>query len=164
MLYMLFYVWNEHVYTVCHGEIYSKQNFSHAFTLRQTPVTCVDHHSHSVPSVFHCAAWGVVQPTTRRKNRMINNIISPLIMLVQSGKWIPWKRCQDIVRILKWAWLLFVISTSVELQQVWFYTDRIMCFQVKINSSWNKRCVRELLLPTKQQRLWFIPGQVQWSH
>ena len=67
----------------------------------ENPATCVDERSHSPPSVFQRAARGVVHPSTvaekKKKNthththkknqpRMINNLISPLIMLVHSGK------------------------------------------------------------------------------
>lgn len=40
------------------------------------------------PSVFLCAAQSVVQPETgaEKKKGMINNLISPLIMLAPSGK------------------------------------------------------------------------------
>lgn len=66
-----------------HGEMYSAQNLlSHASTLRQktekkrkeNPATCVDERSHSPPSVFQHAAWGVVHPSTvAKKTKKKNN-------------------------------------------------------------------------------------------
>ena len=38
---------------------------------------------------------------TKKTPRMINNLISPLITLVQSCKWITWEKCQDITNAPK---------------------------------------------------------------
>lgn len=145
---MFLLVWNQHVNTMCHGYICSNQNlFSHALALRQIQwlvliIIPAQHHQYSS---LLLEVWCNQQ---RHKNRIINNLISPLIMLVQSGKWIAWKWCQDIACLSKWA---YSYSNFCGITTGRIYTNIIMSFQVR-NQFVMKQMMHPCLFYCQQSR------------
>ena len=149
-----------------HGEIYSKQkSVSHASTLQQKfSDLCrwsVAHTTISIPVC--CLRWGAT--INGRKNRVINNLISPLIMLVRSAISESHERDAKMLRLCLDEHILFVISASV-----WITTGMILHQWNNVLSGKNQFVMREpvksecFYCQQKQQRPWFIPGQVLWSH
>lgn len=131
LLYKLFCVRNLHPCKMSLGGICLKNLLFPLFTLHQDSLTWSSFPFTTISIPVCSLKCGAT--SNGSKNRMINNLISPLITLVQSGKWMTSKRCQDITSMLKWA--VFCRFNPCGIQQVWFYTSQILCFQVKINSS-----------------------------